>query len=251
MSGLLRDQQYALTRHLRDPQHEPSPPGLEPRRLQIYRDLLFNNLQALLGSSFPVVLQVLDDAEWQALCRRYFIEHRCASPLFTEVAAEFVQWLQLQDTLPRPFLAELAHYEWVELALQSRDALPLDPCGEDADAWHGAVQRSPLAWPLAYAWPVQQIGAAFQPVDAPPAPTFLLARRAADGHIVFSQLSPLAWQLLQQMDANPPRSGAAHLRQLADENGLDPYGLEPPGRALLAQLLSTGVIGLAHSPTGG
>ena len=85
MSGLLRDQQYALTRHLRDPQHEPSPPGLEPRRLQIYRDLLFNNLQALLGSSFPVVLQVLVDAVWQALGPRHFIEHRWASPLRSKI----------------------------------------------------------------------------------------------------------------------------------------------------------------------
>lgn len=251
MSGVLRDQQSALTRHLRDPLHEPPPAGLEPRRLRIYRDLLFNNLQALLGSSFPVLLQVLDDAEWQALCRRYFIEHRCLSPLFTEVAAEFVAWLQLQDTLPRPFLAELAHYEWVELALQSRDALPLEPPRVDADVWRSLLQRSPLAWPLAYQWPVQQIGAGFQPVEIPPAPTFLLARRLAGGHIVFSQLSPLAWQLLIQMEAAELRSGAAHLAQLAHANGLDPSGLEQPGRALLAQLLATGVIGCAHSPTDG
>jgi hypothetical protein len=251
MSDLLRDQQFALTRHLRDPAHEPSPPDLEPRRLQIYRDLLFNNLQALLGSSFPVLLQMLDGAEWQALCRRYFIEHRCASPLFTEVAAEFVQWLQRQDTLPRPFLAELAHYEWVELALQSQDALPLEPPRPDIDAWRCLLQRSPLAWPLAYQWPVQQIGAAFQPVDPPPEPTFLLARRLADGRIVFSQLSPLAWQLLIQMQAPGHRSGAAHLAQLAEANGLDAAGLEPAGRALLAQLLATSVIGPARSPTHG
>ncbi|MBT2766478.1 putative DNA-binding domain-containing protein [Stenotrophomonas sp. ISL-67] len=251
MSGQLRDQQFALTRHLRDPLHAPAPAALEARRVQIYRDLLFNNLQALLGSSFPVLLQLLEKEEWDAVCRRYFIEHRCASPLFTEVAAEFVEWLQLQDALPRPFLAELAHYEWVELALQSRDAHPLRACGTDVDPWQSRLQRSPLAWPLAYHWPVQQIGVAFQPTTAPPEPTFLLARRVADGRIVFSQLSPLAWQLLTQLEAAPPRSGATHLRQLADDHGLDPVALEAPGRALLAQLLASGVIGPAARPAGG
>lgn len=251
MSGLLREQQFALTRHLRDPQHAPAPADLPPQRLQIYRDLLFNNLQALLGSSFPVLLQVLDDAEWDALCRRYFIEHRCVSPLFTEVAAEFVDWLQLQDALPRPFLAELAHYEWVELALQSRDAQPPAPCAGDVDLWHAPLQRSALAWPLAYQWPVQQIGAAFQPVSAPSEPTFLLARREVEGRVVFSQLSPLAWHLLAQMDAPGPCSGAAHLEQLATTHGLDPAAVEQPGRALLAQWVATSVIGPAMSPTGG
>jgi hypothetical protein len=250
MSGQLRDQQFALTRHLRDPLHAPVPAALDARRVQIYRDLLFNNLQALLGSGFPVLLQLLEAEEWDALCRRYFVEHRCVSPLFTEVAAEFVAWLQVQEALPRPFLAELAHYEWVELALQSRDAHPLAACGADVDPWQSPLQRSPLAWPLFYHWPLQQIGVAFQPAVAPPEPNFLLARRVADGRIVFSQLSPLAWQLLMQMDAAEPRNGAAHLGQLAHANGLAPAELEAPGRALLAQLLATGVIGLAGSPTG-
>lgn len=249
MSDLLRDQQFALTRHLRDPVHEPSPPDLEPRRLQIYRDLLFNNLQSLLGGSFPVLLQVLDDAEWQALCRRYFIEHRCASPLFTEVAGEFVQWLQDQPALPRPFLAELAHYEWVELALQASDGRPLPPAETACDPWQVPLQRSALAWPLRYRWPVQQIGAAYQPSDPPPEPTCLMARRGPDGSIVFSQLSALAWALLVQMGEAPARRGAVHLQQLAHAHGLDPAALEAPGHALLAQLLATAVIGPAGLPT--
>lgn len=63
MSDTLRAQQWALTAHLRDPQHQPAPAGLDETRLQVYRDLLFNTLQALLAGSFPVLLQVLDDDE--------------------------------------------------------------------------------------------------------------------------------------------------------------------------------------------
>lgn len=245
MSDLLRDQQFALTRHLRDPAHEPSPPDLEPRRLQIYRDLLFNNLQALLGSSFPVLLQMLDGAEWQALCRRYFIEHRCASPLFTEVAAEFVQWLQRQDTLPRPFLAELAHYEWVEQALQGSPERPLPRPSTALDPWQEPLQVSPLAWALGYRWAVHRLGVDHQPAQPPAQPIFLLARRVASGEVVFSELSPLAWQLLEQIRNGPARNGRDHLQVLALEQGLPSGQIEADGRALLAQMLAAGVIGPA------
>ncbi len=245
MSTVLRAQQHALSAHLRDPEHQPAPAGLDEARLQVYRELLFNNLRGLLAGSFPVVLQVLQDAEWDALCRRYFAEHRCVSPLFTEVAAEFVGWLQHADALPRPFLAELAHYEWVEQALQGSLGLPLPASPDGFDPWQRALQSSPLAWPLGYRWPVHQLGAAHQPALPPAQPTFLLARRVASGEVVFSQLSALAWQLLEQIGSAAPQSGQTHLHALAEQQGLPPALLEDDGRALLAQLLATGVIGAA------
>jgi len=248
MTTVLQQQQWALTRHLRDPQHQPAPAGLPERRLQVYRELLFNNLQALLAATFPVLLQVLDQDQWDALCRRYFVQYRCTSPLFTEVAGEFVQWLQDMEALPRPFLAELAHYEWVEQALQGLEASALAAPAPGCDPWRETLQRSPLAWPLAYRWPVQQLGRQYQPDSAPAQPTFLLARREPGGHVVFSQLSALAWQLLEQLEALPPCSGHQHLQRLAAQNQLDLPALEAPGRALLAQLLDAGVIGPV-SPT--
>lgn len=243
MSDTLRAQQHALTAHLRNPERQPAPAGLDDTRLQVYRDLLFNNLQALLAGSFPVLLQVLDTAEWNALCRRYFADHRCRSPLFTEVAAEFVGWLRTCDGLPRPFLAELAHYEWVEQALQGSAAEPLPPVPPGTDPWTSFLQVSGLAWPLGYHWPVQHLGRDHQPVQPPAQPTFLLARRVAGGEVVFAILSALAWQLLEQIGSGTPNTGAEHLQALAAQQGLSPAQIEADGRALLAQLLAADVIG--------
>ncbi len=243
MSDTLRAQQHALTAHLRDPARQPAPAGLDDTRLQVYRDLLFNNLQALLAGSFPVLLEVLDAAEWNTLCRRYFVQHRCRSPLFTEVAAEFVGWLQTCGDLPRPFLAELAHYEWVEQALQGSADEPLPPVPPGTDPWTSVLRVSGLAWPLGYHWPVQQLGRDHQPLQPPPQPTFLLARRVAGGGVIFATLSALAWQLLEQINAGPSRSGSAHLHALAAQHGLPPAQIEAEGRALLTQLLAADVIG--------
>jgi hypothetical protein len=190
----LRAQQFELTRHLRDPQASPAPAGIEERRLAIYRDLLFNNIQGLLAGNFPVVSESLGERRWTALVRDFYREHRCRTPLFPELAREFLRYLEDRDELEPAFLLELAHYEWIELALQLSEAA-LDPAEFDADAdlLDGVPLLSPLAWPLAYAWPVHRIGAQFQPEAPPPQPTLLLLRREADGEVRFSELSPLAW----------------------------------------------------------
>jgi len=245
VSARLREQQHALTAHLRDPLHQPAPEGLDDARLQVYRDLLFNNLRGLLAGSFPVLQQVLQAEEWDALCRRYFVEHRCVSPLFTEMAAEFVDWLQTAAALPRPFLAEQAHYEWVEQALQASAEQPLPEPLIARDPWQVPLRVSPLAWPLGYQWPVHRLGPGHQPTQPPAQPTFLLARRVASGDVVFSQLSALAWQLLEQIRSGRARTGGDHLQVLALGQGLEPTQIDDDGRALLAQMLAAGVIGPA------
>ena len=241
----LRAQQLALTRHLRDPHAVPAPDGVEDRRVAIYRDLVFNNVEGLLSGNFPVLKQVLGDADWRALVRDFFRVHRAQTPLFPELGREFLKFLDARDdkapSLP-PFAGELAHYEWVELALQISDAeLPsADPRGDLIDR---VPVVSPLAWPLAYAWPVHRIGPDHRP-DVPPAePTLLLVRRGPDGEVRFSQLSPLAFRLLQRLDASPDLNGRTHLGELAIEAAqTDVDAFIEQGRALFEQMRSVGVV---------
>ena len=125
----LDEQLHALARHVRDPAAHPGPPGIEARRLKIYSDLVYNNLDGLLAGNFPVIRKTLDDADWRALLRRFLTTHHSDTPLFTRLGLEFVAFLQSEaGTDPaRPWLAELAHYEWAELGLQLSDAaLPLE-----------------------------------------------------------------------------------------------------------------------------
>ncbi|WP_396617055.1 DUF2063 domain-containing protein [Lysobacter soli] len=245
----LRAQQLALTRHLRDPQSAAAPDGVEDRRIAIYRDLVFNNVESLLAGNFPVLKQVLGDADWRALVRDFFRVHRAQTPLFPELGREFLRFLDARDdaspTLP-PFAGELAHYEWVELALQISDA-ELPAFDANGDLLDGVPLLSPLAWPLAYAWPVHQIGPDHRP-DTPPAePTLLLVRRGPDGEVRFSQLSPLAFRLLQRLDESPSLTGRAQLEALAAEAGhADVDAFVAQGCALFEQMRSVGVIPGTH-----
>ncbi len=241
----LREQEFALARHVRDPRTNPPPPDIEDRRLAIYRDLLYNNIESLLSANFPVIRKTLADAQWHALVRAFLADHRCRTPLFTEIGREFIRFLesrQREDSADPPWLAELAHYEWVELALQISDETlpPHDPRG---DLLQGRPQVSPFAWALAYRWPVQRIGPSHRPEHAPAAPTLLLVRRDRDGDVRFAEISPLVYRLLELLGDPGEYSGHEALARLAAEAGAaDTEAFEREGATMLRHLLDEGTL---------
>jgi hypothetical protein len=190
-AGLTR-QLMGFAAHIRDPENQPPPKGLENRRLAIYRRLFFNNVSSLLAGNFPVLRSLLDDERWRRLVRDFYSEHRCRTPLFPEVAKEFLRYLQdhrgIRPDDP-PFLPELAHYEWVELALEL-DERELDDIAADPDG-------DPLA-------------------DEPPSEaTHLLVYRNRSDEVRFMQLNPVTRLLLAQLSDAPGLTGNQHFQRIA------------------------------------
>lgn len=216
----LRQQLDALAAHVRDPDAHPGPPGIEARRLKIYSDLVYNNLDSLLAGNFPVIRKTVGDADWQTLVRGFLSRHHSRTPLFTELGREFIAFLESDAGIDpgRPWLAELAHYEWVELGLQLSEA-GLPPHDTNGDLLDGVPLLSPLAWPLAYRWPVHRIGPTHQPVEPESDPTLVLLRREPDGRVHFSLLSPLLFRLLELVGAGTGERGRTLLERLAVEAG--------------------------------
>lgn len=245
----LQLQQQALTRYLRDPEHQTPPTDMNAARVEVYRDLVFNNVSQLLSGTFPVLIRIIGEPRWRLLVRGFLRDWRAQTPKFAEIAGEFIEFLAAQPQVLQEgqwpaFLLELAHYEWVEMVLQQSDASAL-PLTDPALLLQRPLQVSPLAWPLAYDWPVHELDPHNQP-DAPPAqPTLLLVRRVADFSVKFSLLSPLALRLLQRIDEFAPLTGREHLQGLAQEAGqTGSAGFIENGLALLRQLHEDRVVGL-------
>jgi len=223
MSGekRLEDLQRRFAAHLRDPAGAPAPEGVEERRLQVYRDLFFDNLSSLLAGTFPVLQRTLGEERWARLARDFYRDHRCATPLFMEIPLEFVAYLaDERATQPGdpPFLHELAHYEWVELALAVDEhdlaTLASDPEG---DVVAGVPVLSPLAWPLAYRFPVHRLGPSYQPARPPAEPSFYLARRDRTDQVGILEVNAVTLRLVERLQQDPDLTGAEHLEALADE----------------------------------
>ncbi len=216
-----QQKQYAFAAHIRDPENNPAPSGVEDRRMAIYRELFFNNLHNLLGGTFPVIKKLHKRDKFRSLIRAFMIRHQAQTPYFLEIPREFLAFLQdeyeLQDD-DFPFLIELAHYEWVELALsvseETNDGRNADPEG---DLLEGIPLSSVLAWSFTYQYPVHRISADYLPTEPGEAPTFLAVCRKANDDMDFMELNPVTARLLEMIEANEQASGRELLLRLADE----------------------------------
>ena len=219
--------QYEFAAHIRDPVRNRAPDDIEERRMAIYRDLFYNNIEGFLSNSFPVLRELIEDQHWHALVRDFFARHRCHTPLFLEISREFLVYLEDERTDRSddlPFLRELAHYEWVELALSVAEADELERefqeaavAGRGADLLDGTLKISPLAWPLAYRYPVHRISPEFIPEQPGEQLTYLLVYRDRDDAVNFVELNPVSARLLELLQDDTALTARTALRQIAAE----------------------------------
>lgn len=185
--------QLELAQAIRNPEQAYS--NFDSRRLAVYQDLFFNNVLGFCDSAFPVLKSIFDEDDWRPLIRTFFIEHQCQTPHFSEIAQEFVNFLATNPNyLPNPCLLELAHYEWVELAVS------VAPTNEADNQDNFRVAES--TFPLAYSCPVQSITANnFRDIEQ--TPTFLVVYRDRDLEVNFVEADHLSVVLLTHIKQQP------------------------------------------------
>ncbi len=239
--------QYEFAAHIRDPENNAAPAGIEDRRMAIYRNLFFNNLRNLLGSTFPVLKKLSGKERWAGLIREFMAKHEAHTPYFLEIPKEFLAFLEHEhesDADDFPFLLELAHYEWVELALSvSTDSNDLTAVNPDGDLLDGTPVLSVLAWPLAYRYPVHRISQDFQPMEPGEQPTYLAIYRNTDNEISFMELNAVTAGLLDKISNNAEqKTGRELLIELSKEINFDPDVLAEHGAAALAELRAADIL---------
>lgn len=213
--------QFEFTAHIRDPKNKPIPSGIETRRMKIYSDLFYNNIEGFVSSAFPVLKEIYSEENWHKMVRDFFIKHRCETPYFLEISQEFLAYLQ-NAREPQPedpdFLLELAHYEWVELALMiSDESINIENINPNGDLLRNHPVISPLAWSLAYHYPVHEIGPNNLPDSKPETPSYLIVYRDRDDNIEFMKVNPVTARLIQLLNENENLSGQKALQQIAEE----------------------------------
>jgi hypothetical protein len=244
VTGLpLEQAQRELVRYLRDPRSARAPAGVEQRRLKIYRELIYNNIESFISGGFPVLRRLYSDGEWRDLVCAFICGHRCETPYFLEISREFVDFVAREHS-PRecdpPFLAELAHYEWVELALDiSTEQLPALAVADDPLAV--VPQLSPLARLLAYRFPVHRIGPGFRPRQ-PGEPTCLAVYRDREDAVRFMALNAASARLLALVRDNSVATSRELLLRLGGELGMDGEAILAFGARQLVQWLELSVI---------
>lgn len=239
--------QYEFTRHVRNPAKHPRPNEIEARRMKIYNELLFNNVEDFMSHGFPVLREITAEDKWSRMIRDYFEHHKATTPLFPEMTREFLKYLENERESEQddyPFMLELAHYEWVELALsitdQDIDMTGIDP---DGDLLEGTPVLSPLAWPLSYQFAVHRIGPDYLPDKPEAQPTYLVVYRDREDDVHFLELNPVTAHLLQLMQEQPQLTSKQMLTDIATQlNHPNPDVVIQGGLQILHDLKTRDVI---------
>ena len=229
-----QDFQRAFARHIRDPQRAPRPAGVPARRMAVYNELLFNNICGFLDTCFPVCRATLGEKRWRRLNREFFRDWPSHTPWFREIPREFVRYLnETAINLPLPaWFAELAHYEWVELAVDIMDS-PAPPHAPDGDLMLGKPVLNPTLMNLSYQWPVHKIGPDYRPRKKQP--TQLMVYRNRDDEVQFVASNPVTARLLGLLESENLTGRAACLLIAAELAHPSPEALVSHGRSLLEQ----------------
>ncbi|MEO1247156.1 MAG: putative DNA-binding domain-containing protein [Pseudomonadota bacterium] len=216
-----QEKQMAFAAHIRDPENVPAPGGIEDRRMAIYRELFFNNLKSLLSTTFPVMSKLMGDRKWRRLIRQFMQKHRAETPYFLQLPEEMLAFLEHEyeaDEDDFPFLLELAHYEYIELAMNiSEEENPSDGVDPEGDLLTGVPLKSVLSWSFAYRFPVHRISPDFLPSAPSEQPVYLAVYRNEGKKLGFLELNPMTAGLLDAIDINPDnKTGETLLRELGD-----------------------------------
>lgn len=254
-TGGFKEKQYAFAAHIRDPENVPAPEGIETRRMAIYRQLFFNNLYSLLGTFFPVLRKIHTNQQWSGFVRGFMQRHQAQTPYFLRLPEEFLGYLQEEFEAGEddfPFLVELAHYEYAELALAvaegENDLTGVDP---DGDLLDGVPAKSDLSWSYAYRYAVHRISPDYLPREPEEQPVYLALYRDSEDEVGFLELNAITAALLDAIEHNEEQhSGEQLLRSLASKiNYPDADALVAHGADALREMRELGILTGTRIPT--
>ena len=213
-------EQHTFTQHMRDPENAPAPEGIESRRISIYTDLIFRNIENFIANSFPVLRQVIHDDGWHIILRGFLKKHISRTPYFPKLPLEFLNYLeQEQDEIELPaFCIELAHYEWIEISLSfDPREISFKNVDQNGDFLKGIPVLNLLAQPLIYQWPVHKISSNFVPKEKPDEPTYLIVYRDHLYDVGFIELNQIAAKLIEELQKNTDKTGEEILLDIAKQ----------------------------------
>lgn len=238
--------QTGFAARIRNPRGQPRPPGVPAQRMRVYEELLYNNLEGFLLACFPITRQLLGTRAWRGLVRRFFVEHRCRSPLFRDIPGEFLGWFQplAAELFPkRPYLYEFMHYEWVELAVSvaPEDAVPPD-CDPGRDLLAVRPVLNPTGRLVSYRYPVHRIRPRYRPNGVGEGAYWYLVYRDPEHAVRFIALNPVSARLVELIRDTEMTGHQAMTRIACELHHPNPDLMTAMGRALLDKLRYAGAV---------
>lgn len=116
-----RDYQSSLADYCRTGAYQAIPGVKTAQHVSQYRRLVYNVVDDMLQSAYPLTKGLLKEEEWDELVQEFFSRHACQSPQVWYMPKELYEYIVQQEAHPLltkyPFLHDLLRLEWMEIAL--------------------------------------------------------------------------------------------------------------------------------------
>lgn len=196
--------------YLRKPEADVKIEKQKSRQQEFYRDLIYKNINQCIADVFPITKNIVAEPDWQIMIRDFISTHRLQTPYFLEICQEFLVYL-IHTRKPLvtdyPFMVELAHFEWIQLALDISNA-DMNDVDFPESQYHSAPSEnslwkaSPLLVCLTYSFPVHIIDECYLPTEKNTSPTYLLVYRDRKDDIKILETDNLSMRIIQLLQVH-------------------------------------------------
>lgn len=193
-------------------------PGINTENISHYRRMVFNVVEDMLQSAFPLSHKLLKAKEWQLLTYSFFSSHACQSPQVWYMPKEFYEYLEqshpeILNTYP--VLLELLWFEWLEIELFMMEDRKID-YKINGNLEHDLIVVNPEIHFQHFKFPVH-LKKAKKITATDEGDYYLCAHRIPEsGDVSFTDLSPAFVRLLELL-SEIPQTAAALIEDLCME----------------------------------
>ncbi|HXB40899.1 MAG TPA: putative DNA-binding domain-containing protein [Bacteroidia bacterium] len=92
------------------------------KHVKHYRRLVYNIIDDILESAFPVFFEFASDEMWDEMVNTFFSKHNCRTPHVWKVPGEFYEYACKENWKEKhkiPFLEDLLLFEWIEMDIHT------------------------------------------------------------------------------------------------------------------------------------
>ena len=232
--------QKSFSDAIRNPKSNPALDGVEERRLKVYSELFYNNIEGFISGGFPVLKELFSEEQWNCLVRDFFIKHSCSSPYFLQISEEFLNYLpnSTLEFLPE-FSYQLAHWEWMELHADVYNSQRENVLPKILGSNTQILSVIESAWCQAYDFPVHTISADNLPEQKV---SYLMVYRNHDLEVGFIELNPLSTLLFESLKNNTNQVLNNILQDIARQVNMDETIVINGGQQIINQWFELGIL---------
>jgi uncharacterized protein len=166
--------------------------GADLQRLKQYRRLVYNIVNDVMLTAYPITYELLSQTQWDQLIEDFFAQHASPEPQLWKFPYELVRYLENAEhvlLLQYPFLYDLICLEWLEIELHTMEDLDVPSHVLEGDWMNSKVCFQPEYTIQHFQYPVQQVKPA-EIAAKHKGDYFVLAfREKQEGEVKFIQLS--------------------------------------------------------------